>query len=123
VTKRRGSRAVWNGVPVIITCRLIKRYVWTTASIDIWVDGNLVLRSGGVLRITGSRTESFYFDTATHEATLAWRAGRLLSFPFKLVIDGTVVVESRVFIENWWLLFWPLYLAIGLVFARQFLQR
>ncbi len=99
MTKRRGSRAVWYGVPIIITCRLIRRYVWTTASIDVWVDGNRVLESGGVLKMTGSHAESFHFRNTTHEAPdqelRAVRADDLREYP---VTRGRVIsprVEPR----------------------------
>jgi hypothetical protein len=122
VLNRHGSSVAWNGVAVMVTSRLVSRYFWTTASIDVWLDGNRVLSSGGVLRVTGNHTESFRFGDATHQAKLTWGAGWLRSFPFKLEVDGTLVAESRVVTENWWLVFWPLFLAIGFVFVRQVLH-
>jgi hypothetical protein len=118
VLKRPGPNVPWNGVAVLVTSRLISRFAWTTASIDVWVDGNRVLRSGGALRFTGNHTETFHLGDATHEAKLTWGTGWLRSFPYKLEIDGTVVAESRVVTENWWLIFWPFLLAMGFVFVR-----
>jgi hypothetical protein len=122
VLKRRGSSVAWNGVAVLVTSRLVSRYFWMTASIDVWVDGNRVLRSGGVLRFTGNHSETFRFCDGTQQVKLTWGAGWLRSFPFKLQIDDVLVAESRVVIENWWLMFWPFFLAMGFVFVRLALQ-
>jgi hypothetical protein len=122
VLKRRGSSVAWNGVAVLVTSRLVSRYFWMTASIDVWVDGNRVLRSGGVLRFTGNHSETFRFGDGTQQVKLTWGAGWLRSFPFKLQIDDVLVAESRVVIENWWLMFWPFFLAMGFVFVRLALQ-
>jgi hypothetical protein len=122
VLKRGGPSAVWKGVAVLVTSRLISRYVWMSASIDVWVNANRVLRSGGALRFIGNHTEAFHLGDAIHEVKLTWGTGWLRSFPFKLEIDGTVVAESRVVTENWWLIFWPFFLAMGFVFVRQALH-
>ena len=118
MTRRRGIHSDWRGLTVVITCRLVSRYLWTTASIDVWLDGNRILRTGGVLKRRGSSTETFHLGNTQHEATVSWGAGRFLSFPCTLTIDGIVVAESPVFIENGWLLLTPLGLAIGVVLAR-----
>ncbi len=116
---RRGPGSVWSGVAVRVTSRLVSRYAWTTVSIDVWIDGDRVLSSGGALQFTGKHIQSFHFGKATHEAKLTWGTSWLRSFPFKLEIDGALVDESRVVIENWWLGFWPLIMAIGFTFVRQ----
>jgi hypothetical protein len=122
VPERHGTDVDWNGVAVLVRSRLIRRYLWTTASIDVWVDGNCVLRSGGAPQFTGNHTETFHFGHTTHQAKLTWGAGWLRSFPFKLEIDGTVVAESRVVTENWSLVFWPFFLAMAFVVVQQLLH-
>ena len=95
------------GKPVSITARLVPRFAWQTASIDIAVSDRNVLRTGGVRTIVGKHTETFASDGIEHCVEVKWSKGSLRSFPFSLCIDGLPVVESRVPIANWWLSLWP----------------
>jgi len=97
----------WVGVPVLVTSRFISRYAWTTATIEVAVNGRSILSTGGVMKITGSTTTTFEHNGTRHEAKLSWGRGSVFSFPVKLEIDGALVADSRVGLSNWWLAFWP----------------
>ena len=45
----------WKGVPVQVTSRIIGRYAWTTATIDVSINGNTVLRTDGVAKLQAAR--------------------------------------------------------------------
>lgn len=98
----------WKGASVQVTSRIIARYLWTTASINVSVTGKTVLRSGGVMRITGDTVATFEYEGVSHRVALSWGKASLRSFPFQLEIDGDLIADSRVLISNWWLAYWPL---------------
>jgi hypothetical protein len=60
----------WNGHEILVRSRLIPRYFWTTASIDIYLDQTCILKTGGVLKILGDCSAEFTADNATHIVTL-----------------------------------------------------
>lgn len=49
-----------------ITARLVPRYVWQSASIDVVVGGRVVLRTGEVLKLVGKHAETFASDGIKH---------------------------------------------------------
>ena len=91
----------WQGNEIQVTARLLPRFLWSTASIDVSVAGTCVLQTGGQPRITGASSSEFSRNGVVHRAELAWRRGALCSFPYRLQIDGVLVSESRVRVENW----------------------
>jgi hypothetical protein len=97
----------WRGTPVSITAKLVPRCVWQSASIDVAVNGRVVLKTGGVFKLVGKHAETFTFDGIGHSVEVTWGKAALRSFPFSLSIDGMPVMESRVPISNWWLALWP----------------
>ncbi len=113
-------RAEWNGAPVSVTARAVPRYLWQTVSIDVSVADETVLATGGVMKFTGERKETFQFDDADHVAQLNWGTGSALGFPFTLSIDGAAVLSSRVPIRNWPMMVLPWLLALGLVLIWDF---
>jgi hypothetical protein len=90
-----------------VSARLVPRYAWTTASIDVFVDGRRILKTGGVFKIAAKHTERFQEQDGVHAAEIAWGKATLRSFPIVLKIDDTQILASRVVIENWWLVLWP----------------
>ena len=98
----------WQGSRVDVRARLIPRFLWTTASIDVFLDEQCILRTGGQMKCTGSYSTTFTHSGSAHTAELAWGYGFLFSFPYKLRIDGTAVSEARVRVQNW---------PLGLIFA------
>jgi hypothetical protein len=92
----------WKDSTVDVQARLIPRFLWSTASIDVFLDGQCILRTGGQLKFTGSHSTTFTHSGSTHTAELSWAATiSLLSFPYQLRLDGVPVTASRVYIRNW----------------------
>jgi len=102
--------AEWRGRAVEVTGHLIPRYLWTTASIDVFIDSECVLRTGGQLKSVGGTTADFYDSGSTHEIALHWRCPLLTGFPIRITIDGELVAESYVTVDNWQLALWPVLL-------------
>jgi len=111
-----GEVIQWQGSTVNVQARLISRFFWTTASIDVFVDGKCILRTGGQKKCTGSCSASFTHSGSTHTAGLSWGYGILRSFPYKLQIDGVPISQARVHVQNWPLgLIWPALVVIVLI--------
>lgn len=92
----------WQGSKVEVQARLVPRYSWNTASIDVFLDGQQMLQTGGQLKLKGSCTTSFTHARSTHIMLLSWGcSGIRFSFPYELRIDGVSVATSRVQIRNW----------------------
>jgi hypothetical protein len=91
----------WHGSAITVQARLIPRYLWTTASIDVFLDGQCILRTGGQMKFIGSQSATFTHAAASHTATLSWDTGILRYFPYKLRIDEVAISEANVPIENW----------------------
>jgi len=113
LSAQRVVSASWQGQPVAVSCRMVCRYGWTSASIDVAVGDQVVLRTGGVAKLTGEHTEQFEVRGMRHVAGLKWGRAWWHAFPFALKIDDVAVIESRVRIGNWWLAWWPFYLTLG----------
>lgn len=99
--------ASWNSTAVEVTARMIPRYAWTTASIDVAIGGNTILETGGVLKVVGAHVGPFEFHGVKHSVEITWGEATLRSFPFRLFIDGFPLLASSVPIANWWLALWP----------------
>jgi hypothetical protein len=92
----------WQGSKVEVRARLVPRYFWNTASIDLYMDGQQILQTGGQLKLKGSSSTSFTHANRTHIVVLNWgSSGLRFSFPYELRIDGASVATSRVRIQNW----------------------
>jgi hypothetical protein len=105
---QRNAATNWKGVPVQVTSKIISRYAWTTATIDVSINGKTILRTGGVAKIAGDTTAAFEHEHTRHQAVLRWQKGTLRSFPFQLEIDGVLIADSRVAVSNWWIAWWPM---------------
>jgi hypothetical protein len=107
----------WKDSTVDVQARLVPRFLWNTASIDVFLDKQCILRTGGQLKVTGSHSATFTHSGSTHTAELSWGYGLLFSFPYKLRIDGTPVSESRVRVQNWPLGLFVAFLVAAVVLA------
>jgi hypothetical protein len=97
-----GEIVKWQGSTVEVQARLVPRYLWNTASIDVSLDGQQILRTGGQLKFNGLCSTTFTRAGSTHTAELSWGfSGLSFSFPYQLRIDGAPVATSRVRIRNW----------------------
>lgn len=92
----------WQGSTVEVQARLVPRYLWNTASIDVFLDGQRILRTGGRFKFTGSHSTPFTHAGSAHRAELSWGfCGLSFSVPYQLRVDGVPVAASRVQIRNW----------------------
>jgi len=92
----------WQDSMVDVQARLVPRYLWNTASIDVFLDGQPILQTGGRFKFTGSHSTSFTHGGSTHTAELSWGfCGLSFSIPYQLRVDGAPVAASRVLIRNW----------------------
>jgi hypothetical protein len=91
----------WRESTVDVEARLIPRFLWTTASIDVFLDGQCILRTGGQWRLTGSHSSTFTHLGSNHKAELSWGRGFLHSFPYQFKIDDISVSAARVRVKNW----------------------
>ena len=99
--------AAWNGLALRVSARLVGRYAWQTASIELAIDDRVVLETGGVLKFVGAMTRAFDVEGVSHVAQVQWGRGLLKSFPYEVAIDGVEVRRGRVTIGNWWVGLWP----------------
>ena len=97
----------WRGRSVEVTGHLIPRYLWTTASIDVYIDSDCVLQTGGQLKSVGGSTATFYDAGADHEIVLEWGRPEITGFPIEIFIDGERIARSYVTVDNWPLALWP----------------
>jgi hypothetical protein len=119
VSAAANCEASWNGARVFVRSRVVGRYAWMTATIDVTVDDIVVLRTGGVLKAVGRSAEAFEFRGSSHTAEINWGLGWGPSFPFDLKMDGTSIKKSRVPVENWYFAYWPFLAALGLLVVRR----
>ena len=98
-------KVLWEGSTVEVRAQLIPRYGWTTASIDVYLDGRCILKTGGQMKAVGSSTAEFQHGGAAHTAELSWGHARMehaygLTFPYQLFFDGGKIAVSEVRVEN-----------------------
>ena len=91
----------WQGSAVDVQARLVPRFCWLTASIDVFLNDLCILRTVGSFKFTGSSSSTFTHSGSTHTAELTWGISGFRSFPYKLRIDGTSVSDARVYVRNW----------------------
>jgi hypothetical protein len=105
----------WKDCDLEVRAEFVPRYCWTTASIDVYLNGLRILRTGGVLRIKGALTKTFRHKNENHALELSWRSPLLgMSFPYELSIDGRSIITAKVWPRNWPMLFIPV-AAIALI--------
>lgn len=90
----------WQGKEITVQARLVPRFLWTTASIDVFLEGQCILRTGGQMKFTGSHLSTFTHAGIAHTTELRWGQSRRYSFPIELWIDGACVIASEVRIQN-----------------------
>ena len=77
------------------------RYLWTTVSIDVLLDGEPVLQTGGQASLLGRCRSRFQRQGKAHKAELSWGKMANGAFPFMLRIDEELVLASEVPVDNW----------------------
>jgi hypothetical protein len=105
--------AEWETQPVLVSARLVPRYLWTTASIDVTVGSRRVLATGGVMKMASTCNAEFDHGDCLHRVALTWSAPHQGSFPITVAIDGQVVANTCVQLRRWYLGAWPLVILFG----------
>jgi hypothetical protein len=105
----------WQGKTVRVQARNVPRFLWTTASIDVFLSDQCVLRTGGQLKLTGSHSTSFSDGGAEHQIELRWGHSRNFRFPYQLRIDGITVDDSHVQVENRGVIIIPAFIIVALL--------
>ena len=98
----------WQNCDLEVKAEIVPRYFWTTVSIDTYLNGLCILRTGGQLRMTGRQSNEFRYDGESHLAELSWGWSRGIQFPYQLSIDGRAVVNSTICLRNWPYIFIPI---------------
>lgn len=107
----------WRGKTVRVRAKYIPRFLWTTASIDVYLDGECVFRTGGQLKATGSHIAMFRSGGSEFRMELKWGRSAGFGFPYQLRIEGELVDEAQVRVENPGMMLVPALLIIGLILA------
>ena len=108
-TRVSTNRIRWRDHTLEVKARGVPRYLYFTASIDVHLDSTALIKTGGVPRFKGLTEAKFDEQGETHSITLSWSSSiRGLALPYQLLVDGEVVLQSRVRPQNW---------AVGLISA------
>jgi hypothetical protein len=107
----------WRGKAVQVRAISVPRYLWTSASIDVYLDGERVFRTGGKINPTGGHAETVRIGGAEHRMEVTWGLSRGFKFPYQLKIDGELVVNSVVKVENGAMIFIPSTLIVLVIFS------
>jgi hypothetical protein len=101
----------WQDNQIDVRAALIPRFLWSTASIDVFLNNECILRTGGQLKFKGSNSNEFSYSGSAHKIELSWGpCGILPRIPYKLYIDGVLISESRVRVRNW-----PVGVLVGII--------
>jgi hypothetical protein len=107
--------SIWNGHRVTVEAYKLARRAWITTSIDVLLDSEAILKSGGKLQFTGTCSEIFHQEDGDHRVDLSWgRSFWGLSFPFRARIDGVEVCSGRVRVARWYVQWLFVVLAVAL---------
>jgi hypothetical protein len=117
VHDQTGFMTSWQGKVVSVRAHYVPRFVWTTASIDVYLDDRCILRTGGQLKLTGSHSTTFTDGGTEHRMELTWGGSGGFRFPYQLRIDGVLVADAHVAIENWGMIFIPATLIVLPLFS------
>jgi hypothetical protein len=93
--------ARWHNADLEVHARPVPRYLWTTVSIDVLLDGEPILCTGGQASLLGRCRSRFRHEGEAHKAELSWGKMANGAFPFMLRIDEELVLASEVPVDNW----------------------
>jgi hypothetical protein len=116
-----GSRAIrvsWRDGTVEVRARVVPRYGWLTTSIDVYLDDVAIIKTGGVFRFSGSNEAAFDEQGEKHAVKHTWRSPmRGMDFPFRLLVDDQVIVDSKIRPPNWPLSVVMVILSVSIAFS------
>ena len=98
-------KVLWEGSTVEVRARVVPRFFWTTVSIDVFLDGRCILRTGGQMKAVGSSFAEFHHGGTAHTAELSWDQARMtngfcVTFPYRLYFDEAKIAVSEVRVDN-----------------------
>ncbi len=95
----------WEGHKILINCRLSPKYLWLATESIVKVDDIEIARGGGFLR-TDKLKGTFLHNNHLCELYLEAKSDSrsILDGPYKLYIDGNLISEGRLVVDNNWLL-------------------
>jgi len=106
----------WRDRTLEVKARVLPKYLWSTASIDVYLDDAAIIRTGGVMRLKGLNEVQFDEGGETHSVALSWRSpAQGMSFPYQLSVDGKIVLESEVRPPNWPMFLMPVFIGSALL--------
>jgi len=119
-----GTEFQWEGHNISIDSQPALKYLWFATETIIKVDGAEIARYGG-FRFTEKITGKFPHNNSSSELALEIKVDliTLVSVPYKLEIDGNMVSQGRLKINNWILFLVPTILLIACIccFAATFI--
>jgi hypothetical protein len=115
MTSEQNPHASWKSAEISVFAQPVLKYAFMTVSIDVLLNGRLILATGGALKVTGNTTQEFEHQGQLHLAKMSWGKGKLKSFPITLTIDGEHVLEGEVTVAKWWLSHWISLAFLGVV--------
>jgi hypothetical protein len=117
----RGNLISWENSAVEVKAELVPRYLYTTASIDVYVDGSCILRTGGVWRFWGTQGADFMHGGKSHLAELSWGSAKSLWYALK--IDGQCILKGDLIPRNFPAIMIPAALAMAFIWLFAHLSR
>ena len=108
--------STWNNRNITVNAWYIPKFLWTTASIDVFLDQECILRTGGQAKLTGGHSGAFTHEGAQHQVELTWgQSTGDFAFPYRVFIDAQPVDEGIVRVENRHMMFIPAILIVAVV--------
>jgi hypothetical protein len=86
----------------------------------VYLADECILRTGGVLKMTGSHRNSFIHNNESHTAEITWGYARGLSLPYQLYLDGQEIVNAKIVPRNWPAAFIPVVAFLVVLIAGAF---
>jgi hypothetical protein len=94
-------RNKWLGETIEVTARAIPKYLWLTTSIDVFVAGRCIHRTGGKMKRVGSSYGKFEYNGRPHKIEVQWSKARRFRFPVQVFIDEMLIDNTEVLVTNW----------------------
>ena len=108
----------WQNGKLDVRARMTPKYLWTTASIDVYLDEFCILKTGGQLTTKGMKISDFQYNGLNHVVELSWTPPRNgLFYPFRLAINQKIVDNAEVYVRNWPMAIIGALMIVGIVFG------
>jgi hypothetical protein len=108
-----GQEFYWEGHHIVIHSEPALKYLWAATETVVKVDDVEIGRAGG-FRFTERLGGNFPHKNNSSKLALEMKTDliTLASIPFKLEIDGNIIAQGRLRIDDWILIFVPLAILI-----------